>query len=84
MRIREGHFILSSCLVSLNLNLGNSPTNQIFVKCDNEMANELIDVFGLEKWIEEEDGITVRIVTSFATKKEDVDELLDYIKKLMK
>lgn len=76
--------LIKDGLLELNLNLGNSPTNQIFVKCDKEMANELIDVFGLEKWIEEEDGITVRIVTSFATKKEDVDELLNYIKKLMK
>ena len=70
-------------LSNLGVELSPSPTNQIFVSFKRNIAEELINVFGLEKWIDNGEEMVVRIVTSFATKKEDVSTLCNYIKKLI-
>ena len=64
----------------MNISMLDSPTNQIFATFNKKEANEYIDRFDLEKWSEDEKEITVRFVTSFATKEEDVYELLRFIK----
>ena len=55
----------------------DSPTNQVFATFPKDLALAIIKRYGCEKWEEEEDRITIRFVTSFASKKEEVDELLD-------
>ena len=62
----------------------DSPTNQLFIELDSAKADDIIEKFGCELW---EDKITkkiIRIVTSFATKKEDCDEIINYIKEICK
>ena len=58
-----------------------SPTNQIFVDVDEKLAHKLINEYGCELWEEKESSIVVRIVTSFNTKVEAVNELLADLKK---
>ena len=70
-------------LKELGLNPLPSPTNQIFISFPRNISLNLIDTFGLEKWIDNEEEIVVRIVTSFSTKREDVEDLLRYIKNLL-
>ena len=36
--------------------------------------------FGAELWDKENDKMTIRLVVSFVTTKEDVDELIQFIK----
>lgn len=69
-------------LSKLNIETLPSPTNQIFVSFPRIKALKLIEEFGLEKWIDNDSEIVVRIVTSFATKKEDINDLVNYIKTL--
>ena len=58
----------------------DSPTNQIFVKLDKGSASKLMQEYGLELWEDNNDYQIVRIVISFTTKKEDVDELISFAK----
>ena len=60
-----------------------SPTNQIFSAFSKEKANLLIKEYGLELWEDKENEVVVRFVVSFTTKKEDVDELLSFIKAIL-
>ena len=53
-----------------------SPTNQVFATLKKEIAKRFIDEFGCEVWNEYEDNATIRFVTSFNTRKEDVDYLM--------
>ena len=53
-------------------------TNQIFVVLDKNKGLELIDRFGCELWEDRGDTLVVRIVTSFATTKDDCDELIGF------
>jgi len=62
----------------------DSPTNQLFFKVDTNKATKVINDFGLELWEDLEDKQVVRIVTSFATTKEDCDSLIKYLKELCK
>ena len=59
----------------------DSPTNQLFIRVSRSIAPELIEKYGLEIWTEEADTQVLRIVTSFATKKEDAEEFIEYIRK---
>ena len=74
--LREG------CL-GLGLDVGISPTNQIFITFPKEVAIALINEYGCEKWEEKEDKMTIRFVTSFMTTEEEVKEALLYIKNLI-
>jgi len=71
---------LKEGLKALNLKMLDSPTNQVFVTFSKEDAKLLIKEYGLELWEDKKAEIVVRFVVSFTTKKEDVDELLDFIK----
>ncbi|MCI5829656.1 MAG: aminotransferase class I/II-fold pyridoxal phosphate-dependent enzyme [Treponema sp.] len=54
----------------------DSPTNQIFVILENEQYKKLSEKVAVNFWEKYDDGHTViRIATSWATTKEDVEEL---------
>ena len=72
---------LKEGLKSLNIKMLDSPTNQVFAYFNPLDAKKLIKEYGLELWEDQGEEIIVRFVTSFTTKKEDVDELIDYLKK---
>lgn len=74
--------LLKEELNKLNLPLLDSPTNQIFVSFKRDVAIILMKEFGLEKWEDRGEEIIVRLVTSFLTKKEDIDEFITYVKNL--
>ena len=71
---------LKEQLKAVNMNILPSPTNQVFASLDKKFAKELIKEYGLELWEEKDDEMVVRFVVSFTTKKEDVDELISFIK----
>lgn len=58
----------------------NSPTNQIFIKLPKAKANKVMKCFGCELWEDCGTNRVIRIVTSFATTKEDCDALINFIK----
>ena len=64
----------------LNIAMLPSPTNQIFAIFSKEDATLLVRECGLEVWEERKESIIVRFVTSFTTKKEDVDMLINFVK----
>ena len=63
--------------------VSDSDTNQLFVTLPKDKALDIIDKFGCELWTDLEDNLEIRFVTSFRTKKEDVDELIKYLKKII-
>lgn len=65
---------------ALNLKMLDSPTNQVFIELNKDDAKTLIREFGLELWEDLGDTQIVRFVVSFTTKKEDVDELISFVK----
>ena len=71
---------LKEGLKKLNIQMLDSPTNQIFATFSKKDANLLIKEYGLELWEDKKEEAVVRFVTSFTTKKEDVDDLLDFVK----
>lgn len=73
-RLREG-------LVARGVRLyGNSPTNQQFIVATPELAQQLEEEFYSERFATAEDGSPVmRLVTSWATQPEAVDELLAWL-----
>lgn len=64
----------------LGLEMLPSPTNQIFVTLAKKQAELLMKEFGCELWEDKGEEITIRFVVSYMTTKEDVDNLLDFIK----
>ena len=68
-------------LVRLGYDVAPSYTNQLFVTMDKERAKDLVSRYGCEEWCEVGDKMTIRFVTSFSTKKEDVKELVEYLEK---
>lgn len=67
-------------LNKLGINLLDSPTNQVFVRLNKKDAQLLIKEYGLELWEDLKEELIVRFVVSFTTKKEDVDELINFVK----
>ena len=72
---------LKDGLKSLNVKTLDSPTNQVFAYFNPHDAETLIREYGLELWEDLGNEVVVRFVVSFTTKKEDIDELIDYLKK---
>ena len=57
-------------------------SNQLFVTLENSLFERLVQRVGFEVWEKRADGTTVvRIATSWATREEDVAELLEELKK---
>lgn len=72
---------LQEKLVGLGYTLASiSDTNQIFVNISWDKYNTLKDVCAFEVWNKADDYVTVRFVTSFATKAEDVEKLIEIMK----
>lgn len=61
-----------------------SVTNQQFIRVKKEDAKNLTKTFGLELWSDGGNKQVLRIVTDFATTKEDCLDLVNYIKELCK
>ena len=59
-----------------------SPTNQQFFKFSNETIERLSEQFMFELWNDGEKESVIRLVCSWATKEEDIDQLIDFISKL--
>ena len=76
----EMAYYLKDELRKINIDVNDSPTNQLFAFFERKKALDLIDKFGLELWTDLDDKIEVRFVTSFKTEKEDVDVLINYLK----
>ena len=68
-------------LIRLGFDVSPSYTNQLFVTMEKEKAKDLINRYGCEEWTNLGDKMTIRFVTSFSTKKEDVKELVEYLEK---
>ncbi|MDO4594562.1 MAG: aminotransferase class I/II-fold pyridoxal phosphate-dependent enzyme [Tissierellia bacterium] len=60
----------------------NSPTNQQFIFLDEKTIEKLSDEFSFETWQKMEDKTLVRFCTSWATKEENVNRLIERIKQL--
>ena len=71
---------LKEGLAKLNLNMLDSPTNQVFVSLKKKDAALLIKEYGLELWEDKNNEVVVRFVVSYTTKKSDVDELINFVK----
>ncbi len=73
--------VLRHGLLELGVELvGSSKTNQLFLRVDAKTAAMLTERCGAEPNGEADGLPVVRLVTSFATKKEDCEELLQYLK----
>ena len=70
---------LKEGLIKLNVVILESPTNQVFATFNKDFAHQLIKEYGLEIWEDKNEQLVVRFVVSFTTKKEDVDELINFI-----
>lgn len=79
-KINEMADYLKEELNKLNIKMLNSPTNQVFVKIYKKAARVLIKEYALELWEDLGDVQIVRFVVSFTTKKEDIDELISFVK----
>ena len=59
----------------------NSPTNQIFIKLSKEKSAELSQKIEMGFWENTDDNhVIMRIATSWATRQEDVDRLIEILK----
>lgn len=65
-------------LKSLGISVDYSPTNQLFSKMKKSDALRVSREFGCEVWEDLGDEAIIRFVTSFATTKQHVGELLEY------
>ncbi len=64
--------------------LFDSPTNQQFFIIENSLLAKIEEKFLFQFWHKEDENHTaVRVCTSWATKKEDIDELISYVKSLV-
>lgn len=77
-------YYLASELEKLNVKLAsNVETNQIFIVLDNQIIETLKQMYGFEMWEVGENKSTIRLVVSFATKKESVDMLISDLKEIL-
>lgn len=60
----------------------DSPTNQIFLRFKKADAEKIMENFGAEPWEDQGSHMVIRLVTSFNTKKEDCDNIIEFIKGL--
>ncbi len=61
------------------LSIGSSPTNQVFVNLPKEIAAAAIERFGCELWEEKATETTIRFVTAYWTREEEVREVLRFL-----
>lgn len=74
---------LKTKLKECGLIINPSPTNQVFCEIDKGIGELIIENLGCEKWKDLGDKLSIRFVTSFRTKKEDVDEAVNFIKSVI-
>lgn len=66
---------------SKNIKMIKTSTNQVFAFFKKEQAKKIIDNFSTEIWMKNDDEYCLRFVCSFATTKEDVNELISFMEK---
>lgn len=71
---------LKKQLKLLDINLLDSPTNQIFAILNKNLADSLIKEYRLELWEDRGSQLVVRFVISYTTSKSDVDEFISFLK----
>lgn len=74
---------LKEVLISHNLKVLPSPTNQLFAQVNKEIGQKLIEEFGLELWSVDEEEMVVRFVTSFMTTLKDVEAVNIFLSSLL-
>ena len=57
-----------------------APTNQVFLPLPAPVADSLIARYGAETWEKRGEEKVIRLVTDFKTGKEDVDELIRFLR----
>ncbi len=63
--------------------LCDSVTNQQFPIFENSIIEKLSEKYQFETWEPGDEETVIRFVCSWATKKEDVDQLLNDVRKLI-
>jgi len=72
--------ILKSGLQNLNIEFAfDSPTNQQFIILDNDIVRQIEKEYSFEVWEKYENKTAIRLVTSWATEKHEVDKFLVYL-----
>lgn len=79
----DNAYLLSRKLKELGFKVDEVYTNQVFVTCSNNEACFITNNFGCELWRDLGEEKQVRFVTSFSTRKEDVIELYNTLKKYL-
>ncbi len=79
----DNAYLLSRKLKELGFKVDEVYTNQVFVTCSNDEACFITNNFGCELWRDLGEEKQVRFVTSFSTRKEDVIELYNTLKKYL-
>jgi len=75
---------LAGCLFGLDIELvGDSPTNQIFVRMEEDKARKVMEEYGCELWEVTPKGWIIRFVVDHTTTAQDVDELIAYLRELI-
>ena len=70
-------------LIKLNVEICfPNKTNQLFIKLSKEVINKLSTMYAFEVWEDCGDSQIIRLVTSWATKEEMVDEFIKDLKEM--
>lgn len=76
--------ILKERLVSLGIEVCYpNNTNQLFIKLSKDIINKLSELYGFEIWEDLGDSQVIRLVTSWATKEEIIDEFIVDLKRII-
>lgn len=78
-------YYLASKLEEMGVEISSRvETNQIFISLDNRHIEELKNHYGFEMWELKEEKSIIRLVISFATKKEVVDQFIEDLKNIIR
>lgn len=76
--------LLKNELTKLNIKFySNSPTNQQFIHLSNAVITELQKNFDFEIWTKQNNSSVIRLVTTWATKPEDINIFINQLKPLL-
>ncbi|HHX79861.1 MAG TPA: threonine aldolase [Acholeplasmataceae bacterium] len=77
--------LLKAGLKNLNIKFAfDSPTNQQFIVLDNRIVQALTENYDFEIWEKNKDTTTIRLVTSWATPQDAINNFLQDLKTLLK
>lgn len=77
--------LLKDGLKSLGLVIPyDSSTNQVFVSLNMDIVNKIKEFTSFEVWEKNEDEVIIRLVTSFASKYEEIEEFINILSEIIK